>query len=312
MKGSDFMKLDNLMNASLCEVMDKAGRGILYLCPTPIGNMGDMTIRALQVLDAVHYVAAEDTRHSGKLLAYFEIDKPLISYHEHNKQEKGDYLLDLLLEGKSVALVSDAGMPAISDPGEDILRRALEAQIKVVPLPGANAALTALIASGLDTTEFTFVGFLPKRKNHRLDRLEALKSYKGTLIFYEAPHRLEEVLGQMFQVLGNRPIVIGRELTKRFETFTRGTLEEVLSGEIPLVVKGEFVILLGASQRTEEEEGHQSQEMEVSLVDAVQHLIDGGLSKKEAIRQVANERNLARRDVYNSVEAAMKEGTEHV
>ena len=188
--------------------------GILYLVPTPIGNLEDMTYRAVRILGEVDAIAAEDTRHTGILLKHFDIKKPLISYHEHNKEEKGAYIIELLLEGQSIACVSDAVMPAISDPGADLATKAIEEGIKVVPLPGANAALTGLIASGLDTKSFAFAGFLPKRGKHRVEELQRLSQVTGTLIFYEAPHRLQEVLQDMYEAFGNRSITVARELQR--------------------------------------------------------------------------------------------------
>lgn len=276
--------------------------GILYLVPTPIGNLEDITYRALRVLQEVDLIGAEDTRHTMQLLTHFQIQKPIVSYHEHNKDSRGDELIQRLLEGQSIAVVSDAGMPAISDPGADVVRLAIEAGITVVPLPGANAGLTALIASGLDTTEFTFLGFLPKRKPHRRQVLERVRAYEGTLLFYESPHRLWDVLEDMQSILGNRPIVIGRELTKKFETFYRSTLEEVLQDRQMIHVKGEFVIILGgATTGISEEETMEP----VDPVQRVAEKIEAGMPKKEAIREVAKELGLARRDVYNAVEAEL-------
>lgn len=181
-------------------------KGTLYLVPTPIGNLEDMTYRAVRVLQEVHTIAAEDTRHSGLLLKHFDIKKPLVSYHEHNKEAKEAPLMEILLSGHDVAVISDAGMPAISDPGADLVAAAIAAEIPVVPLPGPNAALTALIASGLDTREFTFLGFLPKKSSHRKELLERVATYQGTLLFYEAPHRLQASLQELYKYLGNRPI----------------------------------------------------------------------------------------------------------
>lgn len=286
--------------------MEELHSGTLYLCPTPIGNMEDMTFRAVRILKEVDLIAAEDTRHTGLLLSYFDIHKPLVSYHEHNKAEKGPELIALLQSGKSIAVVSDAGMPAISDPGADLVSLALEAELPIVPLPGANAALTALIASGLDTKEFTFYGFLPKRKNNRLEELKRLKDYEGTLIFYEAPHRLEEVLLHMADILGDRPLVIGRELTKKFETFTRTTLYAIKDNIESLMLKGEFVLLLGGKSTAPE--SVTVVEEVLTPEEEVFALMIKGLSKKEAIREIAKKRGLARRDVYNAVEAAEEKG----
>lgn len=278
----------------------KESVGCLYLCPTPIGNLEDITYRTVRILAEADLIAAEDTRHTGLLLQHYEIKKPLFSYHEHNKEEKGRELVERMQEGLVVALVSDAGMPAISDPGADLVVKAVEAGIPVVPLPGANAALTALMASGQDTTEFTFFGFLPKRKNNRLAQLERIKNYEGTLIFYEAPHRLSEVIKDLLAVLGNRPITVGRELTKKFETFTRTTLEALTTEDGLLTVKGEFVLMVGGTRTVTDNATEELQS--VPPAEAVMGLINMGMAKKEAIRQVAKERNVARRDVYNAVE----------
>lgn len=297
------MQVDAVQESSTVATVDATGKGILYLCPTPIGNLEDMTFRSIKVLEAVDYIGAEDTRHTGRLLQHFSIQKPLISYHEHNKEDKGNYIISLLEEGKSVAIVSDAGMPAISDPGADIVQKAIPLGIEIVPLPGANAALTGLIASGLDTTEFTFMGFLPKRKPNRVEVLERIKEYRGTLIFYEAPHRIEEVLKQMYDVLGDRPCAIGRELTKKFETFTRTTLGKLVGGEEELTIRGEFVIMLAGydGELTEKET------LITDPVAFVQDKIEKGMPKKEAIKEVAKQLGLAKRDVYNAVEAARED-----
>ena len=275
--------------------------GTLYLVPTPIGNLEDMTYRSVRILGEVDAIAAEDTRHTGILLKHFDIKKPLISYHEHNKEEKGAYILELLLEGQSIACVSDAGMPAISDPGADLVTKAIEEGITVVPLPGANAELTALIASGLDTKSFTFVGFLPKRGKHRIEELKRLSQVMGTLLFYEAPHRLQEVLQDMYEVFGNRSITVVRELTKKFETFVRTDLESLIKDLEQLTYKGEFVLIVGGADTVESDTSEVLDEP-VSYEDAVQALVDTGVPKKEAIRQVAKRFNVSRRDVYNIVE----------
>lgn len=275
-------------------------KGTLYLVPTPIGNLEDMTYRAVRILGEVDAIAAEDTRHTGLLLKHFDIKKPLISYHEHNKEEKGLAIIHMLLEGQHIACVSDAGMPAISDPGADLVNKAIAAAIPIVSLPGANAALTALIASGLDTKQFTFFGFLPKRGKHRNEALEAIRQYRGTLLFYEAPHRLEEVLLDMYKVLGNRPIVIAREVTKKFETFLRTDLASLCSDLDEITYKGEFVLLLGGAETSDEEK--LSEEVPLSYEDAVAALVTEGMPKKEAIREVAKRFGVSRRDVYNAVE----------
>ena len=275
--------------------------GILYLVPTPIGNLEDMTYRAVRILSAVDLVAAEDTRHTGQLLKHFDIKKPLISYHEHNKDRVGPELIDQLLAGKNIAQCSDAGMPAISDPGADLVTLAIEADIPIVPLPGANAGLTALIASGMDTKRFSFVGFLPKRGKHRIACLESLKTQEGTILLYEAPHRLQEVLEDMYKVLGDRPITLARELTKKFEEFIRGDLKDIIEYIDDITYKGEFVILLGGADQAPQGDPDQPQVL-LSYEEAVATLVDQGLPKKEAIRKVAKERGVSRREVYNAVE----------
>ena len=275
--------------------------GILYLVPTPIGNLEDMTYRAVRILSEVDLVAAEDTRHTGQLLKHFDIKKPLISYHEHNKDRVGPELIDQLLAGKTIAQCSDAGMPAISDPGADLVTLAIEADIPIVPLPGANAGLTALIASGMDTKRFSFVGFLPKRGKHRIACLESLKTQEGTILLYEAPHRLQEVLEDMYKVLGDRPITLARELTKKFEEFIRGDLKDIIEYIDDITYKGEFVILLGGADQAPQGDPDQPQVL-LSYEEAVATLVDQGLPKKEAIRKVAKERGVSRREVYNAVE----------
>lgn len=283
-------------------------KGTLFLIPTPIGNLEDMTYRAVRTLQEVDVVAAEDTRHTGVLLQHFNITKPMISYHEHNKVEKGADLVQRMLDGQSIGLVSDAGMPAISDPGEDLVKEAIEVGIPIVPLPGANAGLTALIASGQTTKEFHFIGFLPKRKQNIKEILSRIATYEGTLIIYEAPHRIEDTIQSLYEGLGNRPITIGRELTKKFETFTRTTLLELRNHFNQIVEKGEFVLLVGGSETVTDEAG--IEEMVLSPVEAALALIEEGMPKKEAARQIAKERGLSRRDVYNEIELYSKERTD--
>lgn len=279
-------------------------KGTLYLVPTPIGNLEDMTYRAVRVLQEVHTIAAEDTRHSGLLLKHFDIKKLLVSYHEHNKEAKEAPLMEILLSGHDVAVISDAGMPAISDPGADLVAAAIAAEIPVVPLPGPNAALTALIASGLDTREFTFLGFLPKKSSHRKELLERVATYQGTLLFYEAPHRLQASLQELYKYLGNRPIVVGRELTKKFETFVRTDLERLQKADDFVTIKGEFVLVVGGAVTMETEVTEDKILTTDDYVSAVTMLIEDGMAKKEAIREVAKRLGVARRDVYNAVEAA--------
>lgn len=272
--------------------------GTLYLCPTPIGNLEDITYRTVRCLREATVIAAEDTRHTRTLLQAFSIETPLLSYHEHNKAEKGAVLMERLRQGDMVALVSDAGMPAISDPGADLVRLAIAAGIPIVPLPGANAGLTGLIASGLDTTRFTFIGFLPKTKKHRAPELERLKNATGTLIFYEAPHRIEKVLAEIEEVFGERQAVVCRELTKKYEQFIRGTLTEVRVALHEQGSRGEFVLLIAARQDELVETSAAGSPIDYAAV--VAELCATGIDKKEAIRTVAKRCGVAKRDVYQS------------
>jgi len=273
--------------------------GILYLVATPIGNLEDMTIRAIRLMKEADYIAAEDTRNTKRLCNYFEIDTPLISYHEHNLEYGGDKLLDLLRAGKNIALVSDAGLPCISDPGADIVAKAVEENLSVVPVPGANAALSALISSGLSTLSFTFHGFLPRQKKDRKAALEAIQYHKETMIFYEAPHRLKETLRDAQQILGpSRKVVLAREVTKKFEEFVRGTLEEAVMWAENEEIRGEFVLVFAGST---EENPVDSEKWwtELSIIDHVNQVIEKqSLTSKEAIKVVAVERDLPKRDVY--------------
>lgn len=269
--------------------------GTLYLCATPIGNLEDMTYRAVRILGEVDVIAAEDTRHSRKLLTHFDIHTPLVSYHEHNKLSRGPELIDRLLAGESIACVSDAGLPGISDPGSHLAALAIEAGITVTPIPGANAGLSALIASGRDTTEFHFIGFLAKQKKNRLETLTRIKPIQGTLIFYESPHRLKDTLDELHSVLGNRQMVAARELTKKFEEFRRGTIAELLAYYREEAPRGEFTLIVdgaGEDELAQDDVPTLTVEQELTL------MIEGGTDKKEAIRQVAKRRNMPKREVY--------------
>ena len=271
----------------------------LYLVATPIGNLEDMTVRALRILKEVDVIAAEDTRNTKKLCNYFEIDTPLVSYHEHNLEAGGEKLLAYLREGKSVALVSDAGLPCISDPGADIVEKALAEEFAVVPIPGANAALTALIASGLIPQPFYFFGFLNRNKKDRRQQLEKLAKREETILFYEAPHRLKEALKDLHLVLGNRRVVLARELTKKFEEFLRGTIEEALEWVESNEIRGEFVVVVEGNTSGEVEE-EESSWASMSIVEHVNCIIEEThISSKEAIKEVAKLRGLPKRDVYN-------------
>jgi 16S rRNA (cytidine1402-2'-O)-methyltransferase len=276
---------------------EDSSKGVLYLVPTPIGNLEDMTFRAVRTLKEVDLIAAEDTRQTRKLCSHFDIHTPLTRYDEHTKGKVGSQLIDQIKEGKSIALVSDAGMPAISDPGQDIVGLAISEEIAVIVLPGANAALTALVASGLSTNEFYYQGFLPRQKKARATELDKLKSIQASLIFYESPHRLKEALQAMKEVLGNREISIGRELTKKFEEYQRGTLEEALDWVETGTVKGEFVIVV---EGTTEEVIEEKWWTELGVNQHVEHYLSLGLSSKDAIKSVAKEREVPKRDVYQS------------
>lgn len=275
-------------------------QGRLYLIPTPIGNLEDITYRSLRMLKEVDYIAAEDTRNTKKICNYFEITTPLISYHEHNKEQSGRKIIDLLKDGKDIGLVSDAGMPSISDPGYEIVVEALEEKLYVVPLPGANAALTALIASGLVSQPFYFYGFLDRQKKEKKKELERLKKFTDTFILYESPHRLKDTLSLMHDILGNRSIVVSRELTKKFEEFTRGSISEVLALYEEQGIKGECCIIIEGSS----EEVSDDAELwwhDLSILEHVQQVMETeSCSSKEAIKLVSKERNLPKRDVYQA------------
>lgn len=273
----------------------------LYLVATPIGNLEDMTMRALRILKEVDVIAAEDTRNTKKLCNYFEIQTPLISYHEHNIEVGGEKLLAYLREGKSVALVSDAGLPCISDPGADIAMKAIAEDFAVVPIPGANAALTALIASGLTPQPFYFFGFLNRNKKDRREQLEKLAKRQETLVFYEAPHRIKDTLKDLELVLGNRRVTLARELTKKFEEFLRGTIEEAIEWTQENEIRGEFCIVLEGNLSGEPEEEEDIYWTDLSLEDHVNYIIEESqISSKEAIKEVAKLRNISKRDVYQA------------
>lgn len=272
--------------------------GTLYLVPTPIGNLEDMTFRAVNILKEVDLIAAEDTRNTQKLLNHFGIETSQISYHEHNAHERAAQLVERLIKGESIAQVSDAGMPSISDPGVELVHAALEANISVVPLPGPNAALTALIASGLAPQPFYFYGFLPRKKKDVKEELEALNKRQETIVFYESPHRLKNRIEEMEKVFGSdRRVVLARELTKRFEEFVRGTLAEVKEWTSSEQLRGEFVVIVEGnhSPAAEEEQDWAAWPLEehVSRV-----MLEKGVSSKVAIKEVAQLRGIQKRDVY--------------
>lgn len=278
---------------------NEENKGILYLVPTPIGNLEDMSFRAVRMMKEADIIAAEDTRNTKKLCNHFEIDTPIVSYHEHNRMVSGAKLIEKLKEGAKIALVSDAGMPTISDPGYELVVEATNEKIAVVPLPGANAALTSLIASGIQTQPFYFYGFLSRQKKDRKKELELLKNQQATMIFYESPHRLKETLQQIEEVLGNRQMAICRELTKKFEEFIRGTTSELVEWSTQGEVRGEFCIIIeGNKEETVEEESWWES---LSIPQHVEHYITvKGQTSKEAIKEVAKDRSLQKREVYQA------------
>lgn len=272
--------------------------GKLYICPTPIGNLEDITYRTLRILNEVDLIAAEDTRHSLQLLNHFDISKPLTSYHEHNKDSKGGYLITKLLEGENIALISDAGMPGISDPGQDIIAEAIENNIEIEVLPGATAFVTALVGSGMDTHKFVFEGFLDRDKKLRRKRLEEIKNEKRTIIFYESPHRLKETLNDMLKYLGNRKIAVNRELTKKYQEIIREDIETVIEIFNNREVKGEFVLIVEGFSGEVEEVGKYD---ELNEREYVIQLMEEGINKKDAIKIVCKDRKLKKDIVYKQV-----------
>ena len=284
----------------MADDMERAGKekpGTLFLCATPIGNLEDMTYRAVRVLGEAPLIAAEDTRRTRQLLTHFGLSTRLVSYHEHNKDEKGPRLIEWLLSGNDLVCVSDAGLPGVADPGSKLAADAIAEGIRVVPIPGANAALSALIASGLDTTRFSFVGFLPRTKEKRRECLAEITGRTDTLIFYEAPHRLVETLKAIIDALGDRPAVLARELTKKFEEFRRGNLSELLAWCEENPPRGEFVIVVRGAEETEKTVPAEPED----AVGLVHTLVEQGMAKKEAIREAAKRTGLSRRDVYQAV-----------
>lgn len=276
-------------------------KGKLYLVATPIGNLQDITFRALSTLREVDMIAAEDTRQTVKLLNHFEIKKPLVSYYEHNKITKGNYLIAQLLEGKNIALVSDAGSPGISDPGEDLVKLAIESSIDVTMIPGPVAAVTGLVISGLPAGRFVFEGFLPMNKRSRQERLRQLKDETRTIIFYEAPHKLSYTLKDMYNAWGDRRIALARELTKRYEEVIRCSLFEAMERYQNEAPKGEFVVIIEGQDENVLIENERDKYTEISLEDHVGMYIEKGLSKKEAIKKAADDRGMNKREVYNAV-----------
>ncbi|WP_372999132.1 16S rRNA (cytidine(1402)-2'-O)-methyltransferase [Lutispora sp.] len=271
----------------------------LYIVGTPIGNLEDITLRGIRILKEVDIIAAEDTRQTAKLLNHYDIKKPMISYHEHNKKTKGDEIIGLIFQGKNVALVSDAGMPCVSDPGEDLVRLCVEKGIEVIPIPGPSASLTALSISGLPTSRFVFEGFLPTKGKERKERLERLRKENRTIILYEAPHRLMTTLKDLKEYMGNVNISISRELTKKFEETLRTDLEGAIEEFSNRNIRGEFVLILEGKSPEAIKEDEEKHWKDISIKDHIIMYMDKGLSKKEAVALVAKERGISKKEVYN-------------
>lgn len=278
--------------------------GILYLCATPIGNLDDISVRALNTLKSCDIIACEDTRHSLGLLNHFGITAKLTSYFEHNKKQKGAYLTAELKSGKNIALITDAGTPAISDPGEDLVKLCIKEGIRVVPIPGCAALINALIISGLNTTRFTFEGFLSVNKKSRNEHLESLKNDTHTMIFYEAPHKIERTLADMLRCFGNRRISIVKELTKIHEGCMYTTLEDAIEYFKSNPPKGEYVIVIEGKNPDELKKENASEYDSVSVPDHVNMLTEDGFDKKAAIKEVARLRDMPKREVYKIVTEA--------
>lgn len=270
-------------------------KGTLYLVATPIGNLEDITIRALNILKEVDLIAAEDTRHTLGLLNHFEISKPLISYYKETEKVKSPILVEKLLNGKNIALVSDAGTPGISDPGEEIVKEAIKNDIKIVPIPGACAFVNALIPSGMNTREFSFIGFLSANKKEKKDKLEELKYETKTLIFYEAPHKLSNTLEAMLEILGDRNIVLARELTKIHEEFIRGKISTIIEQIVD--TKGEFVIIVEGNNISKKDKEILDLN-ELTLEEHYKYYENTGISKKEIIKKIAKDRNVNKNEIY--------------
>ena len=277
--------------------------GTLYLCATPIGNLEDMTFRVIRTLKEVDLIAAEDTRNSIKLLNHFEIQTPMTSYHEYNKYEKGRKLVEKLLEGQDIALITDAGTPGISDPGEELVKMCYEAGILVTSLPGAAACITALTISGLSTRRFAFEAFLPSDKKEREQILNELETETRTMILYEAPHRLLKTLKLLLERLGNRKITVCRELTKRHETAFAATLEEAVAHYEANTPKGECVLVIEGKNREEAQEEERRQWEEMTIENHMEVYLKQGMDKKSAMKAVAKDRGVSKRDIYQYLES---------
>lgn len=273
--------------------MEEIKKGHLYIVATPIGNLEDITLRAINTLKNVDIIAAEDTRHTLKLLNHFEISKPLISYHRHNEDTKTEILIKELITGKDIALVSDAGTPGICDPGEEIIKECIEQEIEVIPIPGACAMINALICSGISTKEFIFIGFLPLNKKLRKEKLEEIQKANKTLILYEAPHKLESTLKDLSTILEDRKIVLAREITKIHEEFIRGDIEFLI--EKSKEIKGEIVLIIEANNKKEA-----NKLLDLSLEEHYKYYENQGLEKKEIIKKIAKDRNVNKNEIYKN------------
>lgn len=285
-------------------------QGKLYLCATPIGNLEDITLRVLRTLKEADLIAAEDTRHSIKLLNHFDIKTPMTSYHEFNKVEKARYLVDKMREGTNVALITDAGTPGISDPGEELVRQCYEAGIEVTSLPGPAACITALTISGMATRRFAFEAFLPSDKKEKQEIFEELKKETRTIILYEAPHRLVRTLSELLENLGDRRISVCRELTKTHETVFRTTVSEALSYYETEEPRGECVLVIEGKSRLEIQQEQERSWEAISIEEHMKRYLDGGTDKKEAMKLVAKDRGMKKRDVYQYLLNAGKEALE--
>ena len=287
------IKINRLLRTCIME------KGILYLVATPIGNLDDISVRALNTLREADLIACEDTRHSMKLFNHFNISKPLTSYHEHNKQEKGEYIIEKLLSGENVALVTDAGTPAISDPGEDLVKKCIENEIRVVSVPGPAALINALVVSGQNTQRFAFEGFLSMNRKNRYEHLNSIADDERTLIFHEAPHKLTRTLADMLEIFGDRSISIVKEITKIHESCMKTTLSEAVAYFENVPPKGEYVLVVAGKDRARALDEQRAEVSAMSIKDHVDMLISGGMDKKEAIKEAAKQRGVPKREVYN-------------
>lgn len=279
-------------------MQDKKEQGMLYLCATPIGNLGDITFHVLETLQNVDLIAAEDTRNSIKLLNHFEIKTPMTSYHEYNKYDKATDLIRQMQEGKSIALITDAGTPAISDPGEVLVRMCQEAGIIVTSLPGACACITALTLSGMSTRRFCFEGFLPSDKKERKERIAELSNESRTMIVYEAPHHLRKTLDELFQVLGDRELCICRELTKRYEDIYKTTISNAITHYEQTEPKGEFVLVISGRNMQDIKKEEQEEWLSMTMEEHMALYENMGIDKKESMKKVAKDRGITKREVY--------------